>query len=225
VVATTIVVTSRTTTATTTTTTPTDIFATASDIQGGMERGTYLFIGNALRVIGLKTVASDRAAFLLQLTTIFVPLVQCLLSRCHFNVVPLRTWIASGIALLGVALIGMDGTTTGSSGNNNNNNMDHTTLVVVMNTAPAAASTFATSINSWNTKFQQEFVQGRLVYNIGSIILYLSLYYPIGSGQGHHRNSLEWTDIGTMFGGGTVLPFYNNNKFCHIISFNFIWQF
>ena len=39
-------------------------------VRGGFELGTYLFVGNACQVIGLKTVASDRAAFLLQLTTV-----------------------------------------------------------------------------------------------------------------------------------------------------------
>jgi hypothetical protein len=44
-------------------------------IFGGVELGTYLFLGNALQVLGLKTVPSDRAAFLLQLTTVSVLLV------------------------------------------------------------------------------------------------------------------------------------------------------
>lgn len=39
-------------------------------ILGGIELGTYLFLGNGLQVLGLKTVPSDRAAFLLQLTTV-----------------------------------------------------------------------------------------------------------------------------------------------------------
>mmetsp|Transcript_17514 Transcript_17514/g.31605 ORF Transcript_17514/g.31605 Transcript_17514/m.31605 type:complete len:444 (-) Transcript_17514:175-1506(-) len=77
-------------------------------VQGGTELGTYLFLGNALQVIGLKTVPSDRAAFLLQLTTVFVPLVQSLLAR-NLSIVPPRTWAACVIALCGVALIGLDG--------------------------------------------------------------------------------------------------------------------
>ena len=39
-------------------------------MKGGIELGTYLFVGNALQVVGLQTVPSDRAAFLLQLTTV-----------------------------------------------------------------------------------------------------------------------------------------------------------
>lgn len=39
-------------------------------IRGGIELGTYLFLGNGFQVLGLKTVPADRAAFLLQLTTV-----------------------------------------------------------------------------------------------------------------------------------------------------------
>jgi drug/metabolite transporter (DMT)-like permease len=77
-------------------------------VWGGIELGTYLFVGNALQVIGLKTVPSDRAAFLLQLTTVFVPLVQSLLAQ-NLSIVPVRTWFACIVALGGVGLIGFDG--------------------------------------------------------------------------------------------------------------------
>jgi drug/metabolite transporter (DMT)-like permease len=75
---------------------------------GGVELGLYLFVGNALQVIGLKTVPSDRAAFLLQLTTIFVPLLQALFVR-DWSVISRRTWLACVIALFGVAVMGLDG--------------------------------------------------------------------------------------------------------------------
>lgn len=80
-------------------------------IAGGIELGTYLFVGNALQIIGLKTVPSDRAAFLLQLTTIFVPLVQSILAR-DIGIIPARTWVAALVALSGVGLIGLDGGTS-----------------------------------------------------------------------------------------------------------------
>lgn len=82
-------------------------------IRGGLELGTYLFLGNGLQVVGLKTVPSDRAAFLLQLTTIFVPLVQSLAAG-KVSILPVRTWLACFMALAGVSLIGLDG----SSGDN-----------------------------------------------------------------------------------------------------------
>jgi drug/metabolite transporter (DMT)-like permease len=81
---------------------------TSLPIRGGAELGVYLFLGNALQVLGLKTVPSDRAAFLLQLTTIFVPLVQSGFAG-DLLAVPIRTWVACVIALAGVAVISLDG--------------------------------------------------------------------------------------------------------------------
>jgi hypothetical protein len=57
-------------------------------IQGGIELGIYLFLGNGLQVLGLKTVASDRAAFLLQLTTVSFVLVDC--SQVMLSILPVR---------------------------------------------------------------------------------------------------------------------------------------
>ena len=70
-------------------------------ILGGTELGLYLFLGNALQVLGLKTVGADRAAFLLQLTTLFVPLLQ--------RDISMRTWGSCLIALMGVAVMGLEG--------------------------------------------------------------------------------------------------------------------
>jgi len=69
-------------------------------VVGGMELGTYLFVGNLLQVVGLQTVPADRAAFLLQLTTVFVPLAQANRSA--------RVWVACGLALAGVGIMGLD---------------------------------------------------------------------------------------------------------------------
>lgn len=77
-------------------------------VLGGMELGTYLFIGNLLQVIGLKTVPADRAAFLVQLTTIFVPMAQAIVAGNVFAI-PGRTWIACLVAFLGVVIMGLDG--------------------------------------------------------------------------------------------------------------------
>jgi drug/metabolite transporter (DMT)-like permease len=77
-------------------------------ILGGLELGTYLFIGNLLQVIGLKTIPADRAAFLVQLTTIFVPLLQAIVVGNLFAI-PAKTWIACLIAFLGVVVMGLDG--------------------------------------------------------------------------------------------------------------------
>lgn len=73
---------------------------------GGIELGTYLFVGNALQVLGLQTITSDRAAFLLQLTTIFVPVVDATMNR---STVSLRSWFACCMALVGIAVLTFDG--------------------------------------------------------------------------------------------------------------------
>ena len=93
-----------------TTTTTTSQWSLVS-IQGGLELGTYLFLGNAMQVVGLKTIPSDRAAFLLQLTTIFVPLVQSLAAR-NISTLRIKTWVACFMALAGVGCIGLDGSSS-----------------------------------------------------------------------------------------------------------------
>jgi drug/metabolite transporter (DMT)-like permease len=77
-------------------------------IRGGSELGSYLFLGNWMQVIGLKTTTSDRAAFILQLTTIFVPLVQGIIQK-DLQAIPKKTWGACFLALFGVLVIGLNG--------------------------------------------------------------------------------------------------------------------
>jgi drug/metabolite transporter (DMT)-like permease len=81
--------------------------ASAWPIQGGLELGTYLVVGNTLQVLGLKTVPADRAAFLLQLTTLFVPVLDAVFQR-SFKAVTARTWAACVVALAGVGAMGLD---------------------------------------------------------------------------------------------------------------------
>jgi drug/metabolite transporter (DMT)-like permease len=88
--------------------------ADAWPIQGGLELGTYLVVGNTLQVLGLKTVPADRAAFLLQLTTLFVPVLDAVFQR-SFKAVTARTWIACVVALAGVGAMGLDDGGGGSS--------------------------------------------------------------------------------------------------------------
>jgi hypothetical protein len=77
-------------------------------LQGGIELGTYLFLGNGLQVLGLKTVPADRAGFLVQLTTVMVPLVQAALAG-DLRAVPTLTWLACALAFSGVVAMGLDG--------------------------------------------------------------------------------------------------------------------
>uniref|UniRef100_A0A7S3P932 EamA domain-containing protein n=1 Tax=Amphora coffeiformis TaxID=265554 RepID=A0A7S3P932_9STRA len=90
-------------------------FDAEKSVSGGIELGTYLFLGNAFQVFGLRTVASDRAAFLLQLTTIFVPFLQAFLAR-SMTTISTRVWAASVMALAGVGVIALDGKADLSSG-------------------------------------------------------------------------------------------------------------
>jgi len=73
----------------------------------GIELGAYLFGGNTLQVIGLTTVPSQRAGFLVQTTTILVPILQALSTGKSSNV-PVRTWIACTLAIAGITVMGID---------------------------------------------------------------------------------------------------------------------
>lgn len=76
--------------------------------RGGWELGSYLFIGNGLQVVGLQTVPADRAAFLVQLTTVIVPLLSAFAAG-NLSAIPLQTWAACIIAFSGVVIMGADG--------------------------------------------------------------------------------------------------------------------
>lgn len=77
-------------------------------VTGGLELGSYLILGNSLQVTGLQTVPADRAAFLVQLTTIIVPILQAIFAR-SLTSISTRTWIACFIAFLGVVTMELDG--------------------------------------------------------------------------------------------------------------------
>jgi drug/metabolite transporter (DMT)-like permease len=78
-------------------------------ILGGLELGTYLFLGNGLQILGLKTVPSDRAGFLVQLTTVMVPLMHAFLAGTGLTSIPIQTWIACLLAFSGVVVMELDG--------------------------------------------------------------------------------------------------------------------
>uniref|UniRef100_A0A7S4ANE6 EamA domain-containing protein n=1 Tax=Pseudo-nitzschia australis TaxID=44445 RepID=A0A7S4ANE6_9STRA len=78
---------------------------------GGMELGSYLFVANCLQVIGLQTVESDRAGFLVQLTTVMVPICEGLFAG-NILLIPARTWGACVMAFSGLCIMGLDGKQT-----------------------------------------------------------------------------------------------------------------
>jgi drug/metabolite transporter (DMT)-like permease len=79
--------------------------------RGGFELGCYLFIGNGLQVIGLQSIPADRASFLVQLTTVMVPLLSAI-SAGTVYAIPLRTYLACCIAFIGVVIMGADGSSS-----------------------------------------------------------------------------------------------------------------
>lgn len=77
-------------------------------VTGGIELGLYLFLANCLQVVALRTVESDRAAFLVQLTTVMVPLAEAVFAG-NISSIPRLTWIACITAFGGIFIMGLDG--------------------------------------------------------------------------------------------------------------------
>ena len=77
-------------------------------IKAGLELGGYLFVANCLQVIGLKTVPSDRAGFLVQLTTVMVPVAEALFAG-DLLAIPTRTWFSCLLAFAGICVMNLDG--------------------------------------------------------------------------------------------------------------------
>jgi hypothetical protein len=94
-------------------------------VLGGVELGSYLFFANCLQVVGLQTVESDRAGFLVQLTTVIVPIMEAMFAG-NILAVPVRTWIACLLAFLGVIVMGLEN--GGDSGKIAGNVFDHQQL-------------------------------------------------------------------------------------------------
>jgi drug/metabolite transporter (DMT)-like permease len=67
----------------------------------GLELGSYLFVANLLQISGLQQVPTDRAAFLVQTTTLLVPLIDAA-QRGGLGRLPARTWAACLLAFAGV---------------------------------------------------------------------------------------------------------------------------
>lgn len=90
--------------------------------RGGLELGGYLFIGNGLQVIGLQSIPADRAAFLVQLTTVMVPLLSAITAGT-FYAIPIRTYVACCIAFIGVVVMGADDSSGNGSGGDDGSNI------------------------------------------------------------------------------------------------------
>lgn len=82
----------------------------------GIELGIYVFLANIAQVIGLQQTSASRAAFLVQLQTVIVPVMAGVIGKAK---IPLNTWVSSLVAVTGVALLSSDkghGTVSSLSG-------------------------------------------------------------------------------------------------------------
>lgn len=71
----------------------------------GVELGVYVFLANVAQVIGLQQTSASRAAFLVQLQTVIVPVLSGIFG---IDKISPKTWISSFIAVAGVALLSSD---------------------------------------------------------------------------------------------------------------------
>lgn len=70
----------------------------------GAELGLWKFLGTTTNIYGLSVTSSDHGAFLIQLTTLIVPVVQGILGVP----IPKQIWAAIGLALGGVVIFTQD---------------------------------------------------------------------------------------------------------------------
>jgi len=73
-----------------------------STVRAGAELGGWLFLGQALQLQGLQRTDAAVAGFLVQLTTILVPLAETALLRRQLSA---RLWAACTVAAAGLAII------------------------------------------------------------------------------------------------------------------------
>eukprot|EP00984_Skeletonema_dohrnii_P036684 scaffold37918_cov133-Skeletonema_dohrnii-CCMP3373.AAC.1 len=70
----------------------------------GVELGLWKFLGTTTNIYGLSQTSSDHGAFLIQLTTLIVPVVQGIMGVP----IPKQIWAAIGLALGGVVIFTQD---------------------------------------------------------------------------------------------------------------------
>jgi len=96
---------------------PSTLEATAStdfdarSLRAGVELGSYKMLGTTANIYGLSLTSADHGAFLIQLTTLIVPVVQGI----RGVPVPPRIWTAIALAIGGVALFTTDPNSAGAS--------------------------------------------------------------------------------------------------------------
>jgi len=83
-------------------------------LTAGLELGGWLFLGSSVQVVGLGMTTASRAGFLVQLTTVLVPLMEAGFLR---SPLPLRLWFACAVATIGVALLAFEGASASGGSN------------------------------------------------------------------------------------------------------------
>ena len=73
-------------------------------LRAGLELGTWKTLGTAANLLGLSLTSAGHGAFLVQLTTLIVPLVQ----GSQGVAIPKRIWGAVGLALVGLCIFTLD---------------------------------------------------------------------------------------------------------------------
>lgn len=74
-------------------------------VTAGAELGLYVFFANVAQVIGLQQTSASRAAFLVQLQTVIVPVLSGIFG---LDKISPKTWFSSLVAVAGVALLSSD---------------------------------------------------------------------------------------------------------------------
>jgi len=80
-------------------------FANKNEWRAGIELGLWLFLGSSLQVMGIQHTTATRAAILVQLTTVMVPLLESLFNQ---KSVSLQLWISCLLALVGVVFVSVE---------------------------------------------------------------------------------------------------------------------
>ena len=83
----------------------------SNSLRAGVELGGWKMLGTTANLYGLALTSADHGAFLIQLTTLIVPLVQGL----RGVPIPRQIWYAIGLAIAGVALFTQDPESSGAS--------------------------------------------------------------------------------------------------------------
>ncbi|CBN78017.1 conserved unknown protein [Ectocarpus siliculosus] len=74
--------------------------------RAGAELGLWLFLAGTVQVWGLELTSASRAGFLVQLTTVIVPVLEAFLGRRKLKP---QVWLACAVATVGVALVSLGG--------------------------------------------------------------------------------------------------------------------